>query len=242
MFNSYETFVRWYLRFNGYFGIENFIIHEPVPGGIRQGGEFDILAVRFPSSREFAGFEVENDVRLMQATIATRGLTDFVIAEVGGGGRKELNRIWHSPDPDGQLAHRLSYVVRWAGFFRDEETILDVAGQLQTNHWCVRDNYCLRVILFGKDRLPTVTKLGILQITFREIAEFIVTIRASCYASRGMGARSPHSQWDSMIKNIWDVADPRTTDDQEKKIEAILKLIADSTPIAKGDDESVLVP
>jgi len=36
MIDKYEVFVRWYLRFNGYFTIENFIVHgadaEPFHG------------------------------------------------------------------------------------------------------------------------------------------------------------------------------------------------------------------
>jgi hypothetical protein len=50
-----ETFVRWYVRFNGYLGVENFIVHEPRAGRVNQGTESDILAVRFPYSQEDPG-------------------------------------------------------------------------------------------------------------------------------------------------------------------------------------------
>jgi len=29
MADNYERFVRWYLRFNGYFTVENFYVHNP---------------------------------------------------------------------------------------------------------------------------------------------------------------------------------------------------------------------
>ena len=52
-----EEFVRWFLRFNGFFGIESYIVHrvttdhdyeKPIPSYT----EADILAVRLPFSRE----------------------------------------------------------------------------------------------------------------------------------------------------------------------------------------------
>jgi len=49
--DPYELLVRWYLRFNGYLGVENFVVQKAVKGGNVQAGESDILAVRFPNSR-----------------------------------------------------------------------------------------------------------------------------------------------------------------------------------------------
>ena len=34
MENNYEKFVRWYLRFNGYLTVQNFVIHEPQNGKV----------------------------------------------------------------------------------------------------------------------------------------------------------------------------------------------------------------
>ena len=55
-----EMFVRWYLRFNGYFSIENFVVHDAGSqpritrggGKIPQRTECDLLGVRLPYSKE----------------------------------------------------------------------------------------------------------------------------------------------------------------------------------------------
>jgi len=47
--NRFELLATWYLRFNGYFTIQDFTVH---PDFRKQGGgtDTDILAVRFPHS------------------------------------------------------------------------------------------------------------------------------------------------------------------------------------------------
>lgn len=66
---------------------------------------------------------------------------------------------------------------------------------------------------------------GVPQITFREIAEFIVKLRTPCWKGYGMGVRSLHSQWDKLIRDIWDIGDPDSKVSEEEKIEAILGLL-----------------
>jgi hypothetical protein len=92
--HAHETLVRWYLRFNGYLGEESFVVHEPDIGGVPQGAEFDTLAVRFPFSREYAGFAIENDPRLLDVEAIQKSLVDFTIAEVKSGENLKPNRIW----------------------------------------------------------------------------------------------------------------------------------------------------
>lgn len=92
MTHSTETFVRWYLRFNGYLGVENLIVHEPVAGAVPQGAEFDVVAVRFPFSREVADFELARHPQL--EAIENPGAINVVIAEVKGGKDTSLNDPW----------------------------------------------------------------------------------------------------------------------------------------------------
>jgi hypothetical protein len=51
-------FVRWYLRFNGYFSIEAFVVHaadkDKKFGTIPQHTECDLLSIRLPYSRELS--------------------------------------------------------------------------------------------------------------------------------------------------------------------------------------------
>src|SRR5712692_8233155 len=217
--DSYEMLVRWYLRFNGYFGIENFVIHEPVTGGVAQGAEADVLAVRFPHSHEVAGFEIENDPRLVDAGAVRGSLIDFVIAEVKGGRRTTLlNDLWLSPVNEQKL-RRVSYLVRWLGPFADEATIRSVAEELQARHRAQRDRYVIRVVLFNRKRSLKSEQLGVRQISFRDIAEFIVNTRSGCWQNHGLGVRSAHGQWDPMIKELWDIGAPGSNGSASEKIE-----------------------
>ena len=79
-----EIVAKWYLRFNGYFLVENFILQD---GGLRNqpGGQLtdaDILAVRFPHTKEIIkskkrDIEVQPHCHLQ----VNNGVTDFIIAE-----------------------------------------------------------------------------------------------------------------------------------------------------------------
>jgi len=46
--DCFEELTRWYLRFNGFLSIENFIIHEPAPHAetVPQGAEIDKRAAQ----------------------------------------------------------------------------------------------------------------------------------------------------------------------------------------------------
>jgi hypothetical protein len=67
----YETFVTWYLRFNGYFTVPNFVIHagdDPTRisgGAIGPRTEVDTIAVRLPFSRESSGTLFPCDPKLV---------------------------------------------------------------------------------------------------------------------------------------------------------------------------------
>lgn len=223
MVDPFEKYVRWYLRFNGYFAIENFVIHEPIKGVIPQGGEFDVMAVRFPYSREDAGFRLENDQRLGLSSLDN--CIDFVIAEVGAGGQKKLNDVWKPPDNEGTKAKRVAYALKWSGFFPDDEVTQHVAEEFQRNGQCRRDRINFRIIVFVQGHNSSVQKRGILQISFREITEWIVGVRSSCYVTRDLGVRSAHNQWDPLILRIWKMADPTSTFDQAEKVDRILALL-----------------
>jgi hypothetical protein len=234
MVEPYEKYVRWYLRFKGYFAIENFVIHEPVGGVIPQGGEFDVMAVRFPFSREEAGFKLENDPKLGLSSLKDH--IDFVIAEVGGGKRKELNKVWQPPDDGGIKAKRVAYALKWSGFFSDDAVTQRVAKEFQCNCQCRYDRFNCRVIVFAQEHKSSLQNRGIPQISFREISEWIVGVRSSCYAKRGLGVRSCHNQWDPLILQIWKIADPMSTVGQTDKVRRILDLLEEEWKACKSQD------
>lgn len=225
--DPYEVFVRWYLRFNGYLGVENFVVHEPAEGGIPQGGETDVLAVRFPHSRELAGFAIENDPKLRDAEVVRDGLVDFVVAEVKGGGndRQNLNRVWRSPTDDIKI-DRVSYLLRWLGPLADEALIRDTAKELQASHRARCGGFIFRLVVFAHKVRP---RFKGHQVTFRDIAHFLVHVRAPCWQDHGFGSRSAHDQWHPMVKHVWKLADPRAQLDPEDKIQAILSHLAEAS-------------
>ena len=65
-------------------------------------------------------------------------------------------------------------------------------------------------------------KLSLRQVTFNDIADFVVRVRAPCWQDRGFGPRSPHNQWHPFIKDLWKIADPQGPDSQVK-VQAILE-------------------
>jgi len=149
--DPYEDFIRWYLRFNGFLTVENFIIHEPDPLRpiVPAGTETDTLAVRFPHSKEIPGeggapnaltFRISNDDKVFDDEAIAKGLTDFVIAEVKSGQNKGLNKTWTDPDPDGRYLDQVEYLVRWLGASGDEPTISEIARCLRRDYRCVTDS------------------------------------------------------------------------------------------------------
>ena len=219
--DPYELVVRWYLRFNGYLGVENFVVHKQVKGGIGQGGETDVLAVRFPHSRELPGFVIENDPKLLDKDAVRDGLVDFVVAEVKGGRTDSLNRVWRPPVDEIKI-DCVSYLLRWLGPLADETEIQDAAKELQASHRIRCGGVIFRLIVFTHAVRP---RLRITQVTFRDIAHFLVHVRAPSWQDRGIGSRSPHDQWHPIIKDLWKLADPQAPLGADDKIHAILKYL-----------------
>lgn len=224
MTDPYEIFVRWYLRLNGYLSVENFVIHEPLQGAVPQGGEIDVLAVRFPFSREEPrpGFVLESDPMLVDPAIDAEGLTDFVIGEVKSA-KDSLNDLWKPPTSALKL-HRTEYIVRWLGFCDTDAAVHQVASDLQAKRSACMNRHRVRLLYFGPATHREVAKLGVPQFTHGHLADFAISPRASCYIDHGIANRSAHSQWHPLIQAIWKLADPARP--SSRKREEILAFLA----------------
>ena len=222
--DPYELLVRWYLRFNGYLGVENFVLHKAIEGRNRnvQVGETDVLAVRFPHSREDPGFALQTDPKLLDEEAVRDGLmVDFVVAEVKGRRKDTLNKVWRPP-AEAIKIDRIAYLVRWLGPLSDETLIREVASELQASHRARRGQFLFRVVMFAHKIQP---KLRLRQITFHDIAHFLAHVRVPCWKDRGFGSRSPHDQWHPLIKDIWKIAEPDEESDAKLKVQAILEFL-----------------
>ncbi len=226
MEDKYEKFVRWYLRFNGYMTAENYVIHEARNGHIPEGGEFDTIGVRFPYSREQVDQKlISNDPRLDDREARDDNLIDFVVAEVKSGNRNSLNSMWQ-PGNDDKKASRVAYLLRWMGALGDEQRITEVARRLQKEHRARENGYLFRLVYFSHSHTRQAVPAIVPQITFREIAEFVVQMRTPCWKGYGLGVRSQHEQWDKMIRDIWEIGDPDSQQSDAGRIQAILALLS----------------
>jgi hypothetical protein len=129
------------------------------------------------------------------------------------------------PPVDDAKIQRVAYLLRWLGPFQNETVIAEVARELQAQHHACRDRHHFRLIFFSKRQRRAVQDLGIQQITFGEIAEFFVNVRAACWQRYGLGVRSDHQQWDPLIVKAWTLADPERDVPATQKVDDILALL-----------------
>lgn len=222
MANPSETLVRWYLRFNGYLTVDNLVVHEPTEGAVPQGAEFDVIGVRFPFSREVADFELPRDPHL--GSIETSGATNVVVGEVKGGRDATLSEVWLPEANDALQCGRVAYLIRWLGLWESEADIQKVARDLRHKRATDNTDVAIRVVYFGARPSAQADDLGVPSILLRDIADWIVTTRASCWRDREVAKRSCHDQWDLFIKNVWNLADPELPGTIEGKVASILAL------------------
>ena len=84
----FETFVTWYLRFNGYFTVPSFYVHagddpKRISGDtVGNLTEVDTLAIRLPYSREESGAQFPIAKNLLEGA---EGRFDVIVAEVKSG-------------------------------------------------------------------------------------------------------------------------------------------------------------
>jgi len=126
----FETFVTWYLRFNGYFTVPSFVVHagdDPTrisDDVVGQYTEVDTLAVRLPYSREEAGIRIPTHDRLVDGA---DGKLDVVVAEVKSGNRAYPNASWQGADK----VSNIEYILRFIGLYQDDSKVREVAAALQ---------------------------------------------------------------------------------------------------------------
>lgn len=187
MGNKFEQLALWYLRLNGYLTVPNFVLHPDTPGSERT--DADLLAVRFPYSREVAGTPMRRDDTLVRKD----GKIDFIIAEVKSG-ECRLNGPWTNPEP-----RNMQYVLRWLGMILESE-VQEVAGELYRNQVCERGNWGLRLACFGSRRSERLHH-NVVQITHEEVVKFI-SDRFRTHAD----IKTSHRQWDNFIKKFYKMA------------------------------------
>jgi hypothetical protein len=209
-----EILTKWYLRLNGYFTVDNFIVHNPdrIPNGVVSNStETDVLAIRLKHSKEIAGqLHIANDGKLLDKFGSN---LDFVIAEVKTGNEDKPNKVWR-----GNNKEAIKYITRFAGIIESEEEIALVADKLLADRTYEKNDksFRIRLIIFS-EKEPNKNWKNVTHIFLEHIVDFILQIRGQCWIENEIGVASIHYQWDELINSIFEIANKNGQEIEEKK-------------------------
>ena len=183
-----EHVASWYFRLNGFLSIPGFILH---PDAVRRNPmtEADLIAVRFPHSREvIGGRPMIDDGCLLR--LATNEQVLFLLVEV----KLDLCNInghW-SDSKKGNMQR----VVRRLGFARDDE-IEEIAVSMYNNLRWENQQTVLQYVAVGKRQNDGRGRQypRLLQVTWDEIADFLYERFRQFPEKLPEGGRPVHSQW-----------------------------------------------
>lgn len=195
-----EILATWYLRFNGYFPIRGFVVHDA--GSVKQRGgqitDADVLAVRLPHTAEIIkapASDVPIVVKTDPGLDVRSGVTDFVIADVSSQSCK-CNQL--SEDGDIDIEY-LIYCLRRFGYW-PERKLARLAKMLSRKGCLERRDVRIRVLCFG---VMEDAALRLPQITFTRMLEYMRTDLFECYDLADRMVVSDHKQWDPLICEVY---------------------------------------
>lgn len=224
---SGETLAKWYLRLNGYFIIDNFIVHAGddinriSKNIVGNHTETDILAIRHKFSKEITGpLHIQNDPKIINSTDTK---IDFVIAEVKTGKQSRPNDIWIE-----KILHTIEYVLRFSGLIETEDKISGVARELADNgtYHDVDNKFSVRLVLISETKANKNWK-HLTNVLFDDIIDFLVDVRGQCWLEKNIGIASLHNQWDNLINQIFEIANDHSIQigDRKNKIRLMLQAL-----------------
>lgn len=200
-----ELLVAWYLRFNGFFPLANFILHDAgatkAPG--QQLAEADVLALRLPFTKEIISAP---DGAICTATDpqlhVREGTTDFLIVEVSS---EECKFNWLDKAEEEQrlfLEYALRRFGRWS-----EPKIAAITKKIITDQFWRSGRARVRLLSVGTQKNTSAHWPDMIeQITFKETLEYLRTL-FSCYGKKPSRASkyfvSDHGQWHPLISEIY---------------------------------------
>lgn len=222
--DSAEILAKWYLRFNGYFIVDNFIVHAGDDTSrisnnkIGNHTETDILAIRHKFSKEISGnLHIANDPKLINEV---NSKIDFVIAEVKTGNQKKPNKLWVE-----KRIPVIEYILRFAGFIESEKSLNNVANYLAEKGFFDDEDkiFSIRLILISEKKANQNWN-HLTNILFDDIINFLVDVRGQCWIEENIGTASIHNQWDSLINKIFDIANDNSIEVIDRKIKIMTLL------------------
>jgi hypothetical protein len=147
--NFGETLAYWYLRFNGFFPLANFVLHRGAEG-LLQSADSDLLAVRFPHTYEAVGGQPDDwDREAFDRWGIDLGDSVALIVEVktGGSGQRlregvrrafSYGRLLYATRRLGIIpvehTHAVADYLTRNAIYRDPDTRITVASLLITSN------------------------------------------------------------------------------------------------------------
>lgn len=199
-----EKVAYWYFRLNGFFQIENFVVHPERRGAQRT--DADILAVRFPFRAERL-FDDPTDVMAddVQRLALSDSLTDIVIAEVKTNQPCTLNGPWTMQER--QNVHRVLAAIGCIA----PDLIEQAAANIYQNGAFSGDTLRVRLVAVGRDRNSELAAAypGVRQMIWPEMIKFIWE-RLRRYGRQ----KAQVDQWDETGRTLADLAG-RLGDEEE---------------------------
>jgi hypothetical protein len=220
MTNVSEEFVRNYLRLNGYFCIENFIVHAgddedriTQEGLVGNYTETDILGIRLSYSNEISGkLYVANDPILIDGINERK---DIIIGEAKTGNEDKPNRAWK----DDTKIHIQEYILNFIGIAKEEKEIREIAKKL-ANQYIYEDHETrIRYIIFSEKANKHYLNKGVSYITDDHIINFLIVVRGQSWMGANIGVASLHQQWPPLLKQIFEIANNYSIDLEDRKAE-----------------------
>lgn len=154
-----ERLAYWYLRLNGFFVLDNFVIHPDT--GSDQRTDVDLFGVRFRDRAELLLNPMKDDPRWTPS----KTYVSVVIAEVKRA-ECELNGPWTKPAH--QNMHR---VLRAIGAF--PEAKVDAAAKALYENGLFTDEQCTcRLVAMGA-KMGKLTIDAVPQVLFRDMLQFV---------------------------------------------------------------------
>jgi hypothetical protein len=200
-----EILATWYMRFNGFFVVPNFIIHDA--GLYKQVGgqlsEADLLAIRLPYEHEIIrGNDFEINVQNHHCLDITNRM-EFVIAEISSG-KCKFN--WFNKETKTINENYINYALKRFGWWPDTGEIskeLSVKFQRELKSKSTGIVERIRLLSFGNERNSEID--GIMQITFKDVLQFLKEELFMSYRVNEdlKSAVSDHKQWDQMICQVY---------------------------------------
>lgn len=164
-----EKVAYWYFRLNGFFQIENFVVHPERRGSQRT--DADLLAVRFPYRRERL-FDDQNDIMAddERSLALSRDQIDVAIVEVKTNQPCTLNGPWTRQDR--QNVHRVLAAI---GCLRPDHIEQAAADIYRAGVHVSRFGLRIRLVAVGREcsQELAATYPDVAQLTWPEMLAFI---------------------------------------------------------------------